>query len=75
MQDQVFRVEYFAITADDRPGIGADLARRLTVIQTDVPSALAAPETNRRTVDAASLNRLFDQLQFGNMLRQRCLRV
>jgi hypothetical protein len=29
MNDQVFRVEYFAITADDRPGIGADLGRRL----------------------------------------------
>ena len=29
MQDQVFRVEYFAITADDRPSIGADLGRRL----------------------------------------------
>lgn len=53
----------------------AELARRLTVIQTNVPSALAAPETNRRTVDAASLNRLFDQLQFGGMLRQRCLRA
>jgi hypothetical protein len=29
MKDQVFRVEYFAITVDDRPGIGADLGRRL----------------------------------------------
>ena len=29
MKDQIFRVEYFAITADDRPGIGADLGRRL----------------------------------------------
>jgi len=29
MKDQVYRVEYFAITADDRPGIGADLGRRL----------------------------------------------
>lgn len=52
----------------------ANLARQLTVIQTDVASALAAPETNRSMVDAASLNRLFDELQFGGMLRQRCLR-
>src|SRR6266545_6812991 len=29
MNDQVFRVEYFALNADDRPGIGADLGRRL----------------------------------------------
>jgi 5'-3' exonuclease len=53
----------------------AELARRLTVIQTDVASALAAPDINRNLVDAASLNRLFDELQFGGMLRQRCLRV
>jgi len=30
MKDQIFRVEYFAITVEDRPGIGADLGRRLT---------------------------------------------
>jgi len=53
----------------------ARLARRLTVITTDVPSALAAPDTTRSMVDSASLNRLFDHLQFGGMLRQRCLRV
>ncbi len=53
----------------------AELARRLTVIQTDVPSALAAPDITRRVVDSASLNRLFDELQFGGMLRQRCLRT
>ncbi len=53
----------------------AELARRLTVIQTDVASALAAPDINRNLVDVASLNRLFDELQFGGMLRQRCLRV
>ena len=53
----------------------AELARRLTVIQTDVASTLAAPDINRNAVDSASLNRLFDELQFGGMLRQRCLRV
>lgn len=29
MKDQVFRIEYFAIVTDDRPGIGAELGRRL----------------------------------------------
>ncbi|MSQ97833.1 MAG: exodeoxyribonuclease IX [Xanthomonadales bacterium] len=53
----------------------AELARRLTVIQTNVASALARPEIQRNVVDTAGLNRLFDQLQFGGMLRQRCLRV
>lgn len=53
----------------------AELARRLTVIRTDVASALARPEIHRRGVDTAGLNRLFDDLKFGGMLRQRCLRV
>lgn len=53
----------------------AELARQLTIIRTDVPSALAAPELTRNQVDTASLNRLFDKLQFGGMLRQRCLRA
>jgi len=53
----------------------AELARQLTEIRTDVASALAAPDTNRNTVDEASINRLFDELQFGGMLRQRCLRI
>jgi predicted amino acid-binding ACT domain protein len=29
MKDQVFAVEYFAVTADDRPGAGADLGAKL----------------------------------------------
>jgi len=53
----------------------AELARRLTVIETAVESALAAPELLRGEVDEASLNRLFDELNFGGMLRQRCLRA
>ncbi len=58
---------------DHRPA--AELARQLTLICRDVASALAAPDIARRTVDTAGLNRLFDQLQFGGMLRQRCLRA
>lgn len=53
----------------------ADLAKQLTVIETAVESALASPDLNRSEVDAARLNRLFDELSFGGMLRQRCLRV
>ena len=49
--------------------------RKLTVIETAVESALAAPELARSAVDAARLNRLFDELAFGGMLRQRCLSV
>jgi 5'-3' exonuclease len=53
----------------------AELARKLTVIETAVESALASPEIRRTQTDVASLNRLFDQLDFGGMLRQRCLNV
>ncbi len=51
----------------------AELARRLTEIDCGVPSALADPDIQRRDLDAARLNRLFDELSFGGMLRQRCL--
>ena len=29
MKDQVFRIEYYVTVADDRPGVGADLGKRL----------------------------------------------
>lgn len=53
----------------------AELARRLTVIDTSVESVLAAPDLTRAETDTVELNNLFDQLSFGGMLRQRCLRV
>jgi 5'-3' exonuclease len=53
----------------------AELARKLTVIETAVESALASPELGRTEIDTARLNRLFDELSFGGMLRQRCLRA
>jgi 5'-3' exonuclease len=53
----------------------AELARKLTGIVTAVESTLAAPELGRTEVDTARLNRLFDELSFGGMLRQRCLRA
>jgi 5'-3' exonuclease len=51
----------------------AELARRLTGIETAVPSALAEPSLNRGGLDEARLNRLFDEMEFGGMLRRRCL--
>lgn len=53
----------------------AHLARQLTVIETAVDSALASPDLQRAPVDSDKLNRLFDDLAFGGMLRQRCLRA
>jgi 5'-3' exonuclease len=53
----------------------AELARKLTLIETAVESALVAPDLARGKVDSTRLNRLFDELAFGGMLRQRCLRV
>ena len=53
----------------------AELARQLTGIATQVPSALASPDLLRGNLDEAALNRLFDELAFGGMLRQRCLRA
>lgn len=53
----------------------AELARRLTSVETAVESALAAPELTRGRVDEERLNQLFDELSFGGMLRQRCLRL
>jgi hypothetical protein len=40
-----------------------------------VESALATPELARSPVDSTRLNGLFDELDFGGMLRQRCLRI
>lgn len=53
----------------------AELARRLTIIETAVESALAAPDLTRAEVDEARLHNLFDELAFGGMLRSRCLRA
>jgi DNA polymerase-1 len=52
----------------------AELAKKLTLIETSVESALATPDLRRSETDTATLNRLFDDLEFGGMLRQRCLR-
>ena len=51
----------------------AELARRLTIIETAVQSALDNPDLARSELDEARINRLFDDMAFGGMLRRRCL--
>lgn len=53
----------------------AELAKRLTVIHTEVPCVLEGPDISRTQTDEVRLNELFDDLAFGNMLRQRALRA
>ncbi|MFT5139617.1 MAG: DNA polymerase-1 [Rhodothermales bacterium] len=53
----------------------ADLALKLTRIHTQVPSALKRPDIVRGEIDEARLNRMFDQLSFGAMLRRRCMQT
>lgn len=51
----------------------AELAKRLTLIETAVQSALENPDLSRGELDEARINRLFDDMSFGGMLRRRCL--
>lgn len=53
----------------------AELALKLTRIHTEVPSALERPDVVRGAIDEARLNRLFDDLSFGGMLRRRVLQT
>jgi hypothetical protein len=49
MKDQVFRVEYFALTVEDRPGAGAELTRRLKGEGINLLALSAFPLTAGRT--------------------------
>jgi 5'-3' exonuclease len=51
----------------------AYMARQLTEICCDIPEVVANPEAERGTGSSATLERLFDDLGFGPMLRRRCL--
>jgi 5'-3' exonuclease len=59
----------------NRHRAAAELARQLTGLHTEVPSALEQPDLTRGMLDEARLNRLFDDLAFGGMLRHRCLQL
>ena len=45
MKDQALRIEYFAITADDKPGVGADLGKKLAKEGVNLLAVLAFPST------------------------------
>jgi len=45
MKDQALRVEYFAITTDDKPGVGAELHKKLAKEGVNLLAALAFPST------------------------------
>lgn len=49
MKEHVFRVEYFAFAAEDRPGSGADLGRRLKLEGVNLLALLAFPISPGRT--------------------------
>ncbi|HVP13891.1 MAG TPA: hypothetical protein VMS88_00025 [Terriglobales bacterium] len=49
MKDRVRRVEYFAITIEDRPGAGASLGRRLAEQKVNLLAVLAFPVGPGRT--------------------------
>jgi len=49
MKEHVFRVEYFAFAAEDRPGSGADLGRRLKLEGVNLLALLAFPVSSGRT--------------------------
>ncbi len=52
-----------------------NLSRRLTEIYVDAEVVLNSPDIKRRPVDPDALNDIFDQLNFGPMLRRRCLNI
>lgn len=46
MKDQVYRVEYFVLAAEDRPGVGADLSRKLAKEGVNLLAILEFPTEN-----------------------------
>ena len=56
-KDQALRVEYFAITTDDKPGVGADLHKGLAKEGVNLLAALAFPAgTGKVQVDLVPEN-------------------
>ena len=49
MKDQVFRIEYYVTVADDRPGVGADLGKRLKDEGVNLLALSSFPLTAGRT--------------------------
>ena len=53
----------------------AFLARRLTAIACDAPMPIEAHALDRRAIDLNSLNRVYDELGFGRLLRNQAERI
>ncbi len=51
------------------------LSRQLTGLHNEVPSAVDCHDISRGEADEQRLNELFDQLNFGPMLRRRCINL
>lgn len=43
MKDQTLRVEYYVVTADDRPGVGADIGKKLAKENVNLLAVLEFP--------------------------------
>src|SRR5262249_21653829 len=57
MKDQALQIEYFATTVDDKPGIGADLGKRLAKEGVNLLAMLAFPsEAGKTQVDLVPEN-------------------
>ena len=56
-KDQAFRVEYFAVNAEDKPGAGANLSKRLAQEGVNLLAVLAFPaEAGKTQVDLVPEN-------------------
>src|SRR5262249_1457114 len=57
MKDQALQIEYFAVTVDDKPGIGADIHKRLAKEGVNLLALLAFPvEPSKTQVDLVPEN-------------------
>jgi len=57
MKDQVLRIEYFTLAAEDKPGVGADLGKRLAKEGVNLLGLLAFPtEPGKVQVDLIAEN-------------------
>ena len=56
MKDQALRVDYFVVTTDDKPGIGADLHKKLSKEGVNLLAVLAFPTGGKIQVDLVPEN-------------------
>jgi len=56
MKDQTLRVDYYVITSDDKPGVGADLHQKLAKEGVNLYAVLAFPSGGKVQVDVIPEN-------------------